>query len=335
MIRAWVSAIAIACACSFAAAQTEIRMMAGSGFGIPPKEATSTNATIRRAVFEEFQKKNPDVRVVNAGGLSMTGDNADNVFLMSMAGDRAPDVFYVNFRQYYTYLEQGFCRSLDDVLAANPDIGSRINPAVKQVLTSFDGKIYAIPFFQVAIALYYRKDFFLEAGLDPASPPKTWDELYEYALKLRKKDRFGFGLSTPPGYPWQNFVYQAGGEVVGPAENGRWKSLIGTPEAAKAVDMFRRLVLPQNGNPAVGTISTDLTDEVNKGKIAMWFSYTYDVLMASSEVPPSVLGIAALPAGPAGSRNEVNAGMWAINARVTDPKKLDACVRFIKFFAGD
>ncbi len=310
-------------------------MMAGAAYGIPPKEATSTNAVIRRAVFEEFQRKNPDVRVVNGGGLPATGDNGDNVFLMSMAGDRSPDVFYVNFRQYYTYLEQGFCRPLDDVVKSDPEIASRINPTVRKVLTSYDGKIYAIPFFQVALALYYRKDFFLEAGLDPARPPKTWDELYAYALKLRTKDRFGFALSVPPGYLWQNFVYQAGGEIVGPAEDGHWRSLIGTPEAARAVDMYRRLVLPQGGHPAVGTDSANLTDDVNNGKVAMWFSYTFDVLMAASEVSPSVIGIAALPAGPAGSKNEVNAGMWAINARVTDPVKLDACVRFIKFFAGD
>ena len=36
------------------AAQTEIRMMAGVGFGIPPKETTNANAVTRRAVFEAF-----------------------------------------------------------------------------------------------------------------------------------------------------------------------------------------------------------------------------------------------------------------------------------------
>lgn len=41
-----------------------------------------------------------------------------------------------------------------------------------------------------------------------------------------------------------------------------------------------------------------------------------------------------MPAGPAGRANEINSGMWAINARVTDPKKLDACWRFIKFYVS-
>lgn len=67
-------------------AQTEIRMMAGQGYGIPPKESTATTAVVRRAVFEEFQKQNPDVRVVNAGGLNLVGPQAENMFLMSMTG---------------------------------------------------------------------------------------------------------------------------------------------------------------------------------------------------------------------------------------------------------
>lgn len=312
----------------------EIRMMAGPGYGIPPKEATATTALIRRAVFEEFHRKNPDVRVVNAGGLNLVGPQADNMFLMSMAGDRAPDVFYVNFRQYYTFVEQGFCRPLDDLIARDPDVMARVNPTVLEVLKSYDNRIYAIPFFQVAIALYYRKDFFLDAGLDPAKPPKTWDEFYETARKLTKPGRFGYSFSAIPSYHWQNFLYQAGGEVLTKTDSGVWKSRINTPEAGEALDFFRRLMAPTNGGP-VAQISTDLTTDINTGKTAMWFGYTNDVVLNQSDLSPSLIGVAALPAGPAGLSNEINAGMWAISSRVKDPKKLEACWRFIKFFAGD
>ncbi len=327
--------------CSAQTKPLQIRMMAGVGYGIPPKESTSTTYQVRRAVFEEFEKRNPDVRVVNAGGLNLVGDNADSMFLMSMAGDSAPDLFYVNFRQYYTFLEQGFCRPLDDLIAKDRNVTARINPAVMKVLTSYDGHIYAIPFFQVAIALYYRKDFFRAAGLDPTRPPRTWAEFYEDAQKLTTPNRYGFEFSSPPGYHWQNFLYEAGGEVAQPAENGNWKSVIASPQAAKAVDFYRRLVVDKWKNPDGGLvgpaagISTDLTNDIRLGKTAMWLSYTYDVVLNNSDLSPSLIGVAALPAGPAGQRNEVNAGMWAISSSVKDPKKLDACWRFIKFFAGD
>ena len=325
---------------AFADEPITIRMMAGTGYGIPPKEATTTTSIVRRVVFETFERQNPGIRVVNAGGLELVGDQADNMFLMSMAGDQSPDVFYVNFRQYYTFLEQGFCRPLDDLIAGDPGSDARINPAVRKVLTSYDGRIYAIPFFQVAQALYYRKDFFIEAGLDPNRPPKDWVEFYEYAKRLTKPGRYGFEFTTPTGYHWQNLAYQAGGEIVGPDKDGRWKSLIASPQNAVALDFYRKLLLPQgskNGSKVgpVAADALDLTDDVNKGRTAMWYAYTNDVLLASSELPPSIVGIAAMPAGPAGHRNEVNAGMWAISSRVKDRKKLAACWRFIKFFSGD
>ncbi len=320
-------------------AQTTIRMMAGS-FGIPPKEATSTNAQVRRAVFEAFHRQNPDVRVVNAGGLVLSGELADNGFLMAMAGGEGPDVFYVNFRQYHTYLDQGFCRPLEDLIARDPSVMGRVNPAVDRVLRSYDGKRYAAPFFQVAVALYYRKDFFRAAGLDPERPPRTWAEFAEDARRLTVPGRTGFAMGSK-SYHWQNFLYQAGGEMVRQEADGGWKAAIATPEAAKALDFYRRLATEtwtvggKRRGPAL-VDAADLGADASAGKAAMWFNYTNDVVLnGQGDLPPSLIGIAALPAGPAGTRNEVNAGMWAISSQVKDPKKLEACWRFIRYFAGD
>src|SRR5690606_37371623 len=117
----------------------------------------------------------------------------------------------------------------------------RVNPTILKVLKSYDGQIYAVPWFQVAQGLYFRKDHFIEAGLDPSRPPKTWAELLEYARKLveSKPGRAGFSFSKGPAYHWSNFVWQAGGEIVTPAEDGYWKSSVATPQVATAVDFFR------------------------------------------------------------------------------------------------
>jgi len=320
-----------------------IRMMGGPSYGIPPKEGLTTTAIVRRAVFDEFHRQNPDIRVVNAGGLNLVADMADNIFLMSMAGDDSPDVFYVNFRQYYTFLDQHFCRPLDDLIAATPGALDRVNPTVLKVIKSYDGHIYAMPFYQVALGLYYRKDHFVEAGLDPARPPKDWDEFFDYSKKLTmtQAGRYGFEVSDPPGYLWSNFFYQAGAEVVTQDQFGKWHSAIATPEAAKAVEFFRKFALTkwkgEDGKeygPALG-ISTNVDEDIRSGKCSMWFYYTNDVLMnGNSAAPPSVVGIAAMPAGPAGYKNEINAGMWAISSKVKDPKKLAACWRFIQYFSG-
>lgn len=53
------------------------------------------------------------------------------------------------------------------------------------------GKKWIIPYTTDTRALYYNKDVMAEAGLDPESPPATWDELYDAAVQLTKRDAAG------------------------------------------------------------------------------------------------------------------------------------------------
>ncbi|UTR11539.1 ABC transporter substrate-binding protein [Evansella sp. LMS18] len=61
---------------------------------------------------------------------------------------------------------------------------------------------YALPFNTDTQVLFYNKDLFEEAGLDPDSPPSTWDELEEYAKALDERD--GDHWETIGFYPLWN-----------------------------------------------------------------------------------------------------------------------------------
>lgn len=69
----------------------------------------------------------------------------------------------------------------------------------------YQDKLQSMPFNASTPVLYYNKDAFKEAGLDPAKPPVTFTEITEAAKKLTKKDasgatvRYGFGPSI---YGW-------------------------------------------------------------------------------------------------------------------------------------
>src|ERR1041385_2770640 len=69
------------------------------------------------------------------------------------------------------------------------------------------GKTWGIPFQRSTIVLYYNKDAFKDAGLDPNHPPATWTEMREYAQKLTKRDASGnvmqWGVQIPSsGFPY-------------------------------------------------------------------------------------------------------------------------------------
>ena len=99
--------------------------------------------------------------------------------------------------------DAGLTVPVDEILPA--DYLADFYPAI---LDSFniDGKPYGLPMYVSPYVLYYNKDLFKEAGLDPDTPPTTYDEMMEYAEKLSQlKDSNGnpvyaFG-QTPASVP--------------------------------------------------------------------------------------------------------------------------------------
>jgi sn-glycerol 3-phosphate transport system substrate-binding protein len=72
------------------------------------------------------------------------------------------------------------------------------------------GKTYGIPFQRSTPVMYWNKEAFKEAGLDPETPPATWEELVDFGKKLTKKDANGnvtqWGVRIPSsGFPYWLF----------------------------------------------------------------------------------------------------------------------------------
>ncbi len=57
--------------------------------------------------------------------------------------------------------------------------------------TLYNGHTYGVPFETDVRVLFWNKQAFKEAGLDPDKPPETWDDLWAYADKLDKKNADG------------------------------------------------------------------------------------------------------------------------------------------------
>src|ERR1051326_6872484 len=58
-------------------------------------------------------------------------------------------------------------------------------PTVTGYYSTADGKMLSMPFNSSTAIVYYNKDAFKKAGLDPEKPPKTWPELFDDAKKIR------------------------------------------------------------------------------------------------------------------------------------------------------
>ncbi|HVK03765.1 MAG TPA: extracellular solute-binding protein [Armatimonadaceae bacterium] len=320
---------------------------ANPAWGIPAPNATSPAERARRVVFDNFSKKHPDIRLQRYSSLRIQGPAAESGILLAFAGGSAPDVVYVNFRQLRNYVGQGFLRPLNDLIAQTPDVMDRVQPRIKQELM-VDGQVYSIPWAQYVQALYYRKDLFRAAGLNPNKPPTNWDEFYAAAKALTDPEKGQYGFVFAQGtesYWWINFLWQAGGEVAIPdPKTGLHLAAFNSDAGVQALEFYRKLLLGEwtdaNGKKQVGvaTRSSTMRQDISAGKIGMWFAYQSDDVsnMNQYDLNPSLLGIAIMPKGPTGiTANEINAGMWGINATVKDPKKLAACWEFIRYMAAE
>src|SRR5688572_9792934 len=72
--------------------------------------------------------------------------------------------------------------------------GDFIKPVVAYY--SKDGNLYSMPFNSSSPILYYNKDAFKKAGLDPAKPPATWKDVGEYSKKLLAAGGVKCGFTT-------------------------------------------------------------------------------------------------------------------------------------------
>ncbi|MEV4173160.1 extracellular solute-binding protein [Nonomuraea sp. NPDC049709] len=88
---------------------------------------------------------------------------------------------------------------------------------------SKDGTIYAAPVTLQGHPIYYNKSIYQKAGLDPANPPKTWDEFVSGCAAIKKAAGAKcFALGNKEGFGIQFFMSGLGPGILTPKEYDDW-----------------------------------------------------------------------------------------------------------------
>ena len=198
-------------------------------------------AKLMEDLCAQYNEANPDVVVEPV----YTGNYDDTVTKIQTAiqGGTPPDVFVSLATQRFTMASTGMAMPLDDLIAADEDGEEYINDFLPGFMEDsyVDGKIYSIPFQRSTEIMYYNKDLFRAAGLDPEQPPKTWDELVEYAQKLTTDTTKGVGIALNSGsaqWTFTGFCLQNSkdGKML-MSEDGK-KVYFDTPENVEALQFW-------------------------------------------------------------------------------------------------
>ncbi|MBR6525605.1 MAG: ABC transporter substrate-binding protein [Clostridia bacterium] len=157
---------------------------------------SGTGAEIMTEVLADFMEKYPNIKV-NELGLGL-GEQGEKLVPALVAGT-APDIFVYDLATVQERAMKNQTMCLDEyVKNAGMDM-TRYFPATVDICT-YDGKLYGMPYMTDTRVLFYNKDHFRAAGLDPEVAPKSWEEVLEYVEKLNITDENGevtqVGFST-------------------------------------------------------------------------------------------------------------------------------------------
>lgn len=141
----------------------------------------AATALKRLAKEYESEHKGTTIKVVDIGY-----DNAyDKISVGLQAGTGLPDLITLETDHDQGYITQ-FPKGFTDL---NPVLGSLkkdFDPFKWAAGTNKDGELMMAPWDSGTVALYYRSDYFKDAGIDPASV-KTWDQLVTAGEKIKEK----------------------------------------------------------------------------------------------------------------------------------------------------
>ncbi|AEC21598.1 glycerol-3-phosphate-binding periplasmic protein, precursor [Pusillimonas sp. T7-7] len=160
----------------------------------------------------EFEKGNPGIKIKSV----YAGSYQDSVAkaLTAHKGGSAPQLAVLLSTDMFTLIDEGAIVPFDPLVKTEEDkkwLGDFYPGFMANSQT--DGKTWGIPFQRSTIVMYYNKDLFKEAGLNPDSPPSTWDELVSQGKKLTKQDSNGqvtqWGLEIPSGGAFAYWLFQA------------------------------------------------------------------------------------------------------------------------------
>lgn len=182
-------------------------------------EVEEATAQLFKDLIAGFEKENPGIKVET---VAIPFNNfKDQVMIAANSGDAA-DVIMGNDQMMSSFNGAQILAPMEGIL--NQEVIDDLIPVYKEA-TMYDGKLCSVAWMPHPVAMFYNKDLFTQAGLNPDQPPKTWDQLLNAIEKISAlgQDQDGnqiYGLAIPNGkgshaaQRFQGIVYSFGGNFL-------------------------------------------------------------------------------------------------------------------------
>ena len=276
----------------------------GSAFAVDlefyfPVAVGGAAATTIEQLTADYVAANPSVNIeaIYAGSYADAGVKA----LTAARGGKPPQLSVLLSTQMFTLIDEDVIVPFDDFVSA-ADQESWINGFYPSFMENSQtgGKTYGIPFQRSTPVLYWNKEAFAEAGLDPDVAPANWDEMVEFGKKLTKKDASGnvsqWGVRIPSaGFPYWLFqgLSTPAGAILANSDGN--KTNFNDPKVVEALEYLVALSA-EHGVMQPGSIEWGPTPKAFfERETAMMWTTTGNLTNVRKNAPFD-FGVAMLPA---------------------------------------
>jgi multiple sugar transport system substrate-binding protein len=255
--------------------------------------------------LEAYDAENDDVKVKIR---FIPFEDFNRTLQQGAAAGEGPDVALINAFDTQQMAEAGVIEDITDQVEQWGEQDAYYPTSWET--TQVGGKTYGIPHVADDYALYYNKDVFEAAGVQP---PTTWDEMESTASTLAKKVKYGLAVSGREG------AEGATGILLRQLAAGGDLKTFGDGTGAAALESFKRMV--DNGGLSKGFLTwleDDAKTQFAGGNAAMMINSATYVNILRDEVPDLNWGVAPLPTDKV-SKSFLSAENLTIGAGSGDP----------------
>jgi sorbitol/mannitol transport system substrate-binding protein len=315
--RALLGACAIAALTAGASAQTTLTI------------ATVNNGDMVRmqGLTDDFTKANPDITL-------QWVTLEENVLRQRVTTDIATkggqfDVITIGTYEVPIWAKQGWLVPLDN-LGADYDVDDLL-PPIRAGLT-YEGKLYAAPFYGESSMIMYRKDLFEAAGITMPDSP-TWDQVADAARKLTDKSKEIYGICLRGKAGWgENMAFLT---AMSNSFGARWFDESWKPQFDQQPwkDTLTFYVNLMNDAGPPGASSNGFNENLalfNSGKCAMWIDATVAASFVTNPKESKVADKVGFALAPNTGKGKNANWLWAWSLAIpAGSQKVDAAQKFI------
>lgn len=215
------------------------------------------------------------------------GTNYADTLQVAMQAEDGPDLFSPSSNTFANFVQSGKVVPISD-LEGSESLLSLYNPAeLLQGSQVFDGKVYSLPYSLTSYKMIINKDLFDLAGL--TEPPKTWDEVREYARLITEAAQgsaYGYFLALKSGWCQDHYIYSVSAPSIGhfgfDAVRGEYRFSDGLPVIENLLGMI------EDGSmfPGFETLDADTARaQFSAGRIGIAMAASFDVGVYTEQFP--------------------------------------------------